>query len=69
MIMKMDINIDPELQRRARAVCRNVSGLTLAGYYEYLIEMKLRDLPSVDKIEDKRPRLDSYNPDELDDLW
>ena len=37
--------------------------------YEYLIEMKLRDLPSVDKIEDKRPRLDSYNPDELDDLW
>ena len=46
--MKMEINIDPELQRRARAVCRNAS---------------------VDKIEDKRPRLDSYNPDELDDLW
>lgn len=67
--LKMEINIDPELQRRARAVCRRVSGLTLAHYYEYLIEMKLRDLPSVDEISDKRPHMDSYNPEELDDLW
>lgn len=67
--MKMDINIDAELQRRARAVCRKVSGLTLASYYEWIIEMKLKELPSVDEIEDKRSHMTSYNPDELDDLW
>ncbi|WP_455644877.1 hypothetical protein [Methanosphaera sp.] len=67
--MKMEIEIDPELQRRARAVCRNISGLTLAHYYEWLIEMKLRELPSVDEISDDRPHMDSYNPEELDDLW
>lgn len=67
--MKMDINIDAELQRRARAVCRKVSGLTLASYYEWIIEMKLKELPPVDEIEDKRSHITSYNPDELDDLW
>lgn len=67
--MKMDIEIDAELQRRARAVCRKVSGLTLAGYYAYLIEMQLRKLPSVDEIEDDRIKMKSYNEEDLDDLW
>lgn len=65
----MDINIDSELQRRARAVCRRVSGLTLTKYYEFLIEKELKKLPSVDEIEDDRPRMESYNEEDLDDLW
>lgn len=67
--MKMDINIDKDLQRRARAVCRKVSGLTLARYYEYLIESELRKLPPVDEIEDDRVKMESYNEEDLDDLW
>ncbi|RAP49696.1 MAG: hypothetical protein BZ133_07200 [Methanosphaera sp. SHI613] len=67
--MKMEINIDPQLQRKARAVCRNVSGLTLSGYYEYLIELELKKLPSLDELEDDRPRMKSYNEENLDTLW
>lgn len=67
--MKMEIDIDPELQKRARAVCKKVSGLTLAGYYEWIIEMKLKELPTLDEITDERYHMESYNPEELDDLW
>lgn len=67
--MQMDINIDPNLQRKARAVCKKVSGLTLKRYYEYLIEIELKKLPSLDEIEDDRPRMKSYNEEDLDDLW
>lgn len=67
--MKMEINIDPQLQKKARAVCRNISGLTLSGYYEYLIELELKKLPSIDELEDDRPRMKSYNVEDLDTLW
>lgn len=38
-------------------------------YYEYLIEIELKKLPSLDEIEDDRPRMKSYNEEDLDDLW
>lgn len=67
--MKMDIEVDPKLQKKARLVCRKISGLTLKGYYEYLIELELKKLPSIEELEDDRPRMKSYNVEDLDDLW
>lgn len=48
--MQMDINIDPNLQRKARAVCKKVSGLTLKRYYEYLIEIELKNYHHLMKL-------------------